>query len=128
MASDGIPVNIPVTRLVHGGRAQTSETVQNPSGKSLPHGGGQSPPVNTEQQGVRASKAPDAQALVAQLNKRLNDSGQPTQFRLNSSSGRNMIQEINPASGEVVGEYPESEFPILAQGLSVSGLLVNTLA
>jgi uncharacterized FlaG/YvyC family protein len=127
MASDGIPVNVPVTRLVHGGRAQTSETVQVLSGKNLP-AGGQAAPLHPDKQTVGAIKAPDSQALVAQLNKRLNDSGQPAQFRLDASSGRNVIQEINPATGEVVGEYPESEFPILAQGLSVSGLLVNTRA
>jgi uncharacterized FlaG/YvyC family protein len=127
MASDGIPVNLPVTRLVHGGRAQTSGTVQIPSGKSLPPNGQAAPP-KADKHDAGASKAADSQALVAQLNKRLNDSGRPTQFRLDSSSGRNMIQEINPATGQVVEEYPESEFPILAQGLSVSGLLVDTQA
>lgn len=43
-----------------------------------------------------------------------------------------MIQEINPDTGEVVGELPESEFKGLAQGLTqesgVSGLLVDTRA
>jgi uncharacterized FlaG/YvyC family protein len=60
------------------------------------------------------------------LNSRFNTSGQADQFRLNIDSGHTVIQQINPESGEVIGEFPESEFPALAQGLSGPGALFNT--
>jgi uncharacterized FlaG/YvyC family protein len=127
MASDGIPVNEPVTRLVHGGRAQTSETaLQASSGTSLPPGG-KTAPAGTPVVST-AQKVADSSALVAQLNQRLNDSGRPFEFRLDTAGGRNVIQQVNPASGDVVAEYPEAEFPILAEGLSSAGYLVNTRA
>lgn len=134
MASDGIPVNVPVTRLVHGSQAQTSGPIQNPSGKTLPRNGkaapatagGQAAPIDTPS--TNASKTPDWAALLAQLNRRINTSGQPDQFRLSSESGHAVIQQINPVSGEVVTEYLESEFPALAEGLGNPGLLVNTKA
>jgi uncharacterized FlaG/YvyC family protein len=66
--------------------------------------------------------------LLAQLNKHFQDSGRPTQFRLDSSSGRQLIQEVNPDSGEVVGEIPANEFKALAQELGISGLLLDTRA
>jgi hypothetical protein len=39
MASDGIPVNVPVTHLVHGSQAPKWTTVHESSGKSLPANG-----------------------------------------------------------------------------------------
>ncbi len=74
---------------------------------------------------VKASAANDLQAMVAQLNKHLNDSGRPNQYRVDTSSGGALIQEINPANGEVVGEISVAEFPALAQSLGASGILVN---
>jgi uncharacterized FlaG/YvyC family protein len=70
----------------------------------------------------------DLQALIAHLNKHFNDSGQPIQFRIDPNSGSKVIQEINPATGEVVGEYSAAEFPALARGLGVSGLVVDKRA
>jgi len=58
---------------------------------------------------------------VAQLNKHLNDSGRPDQFRVDPSSGNKVIQQINPANGEVVGEFLISEFPALARSVGVTG-------
>lgn len=79
-----------------------------------------------------AKPAPDLQALTAELNKHFQESGRPTQFRLDSSSGRTMIQEVNPDTGKVIGEIPASEFEGLAQGLKqdvgVPGLLLDTRA
>ncbi|HEY2634335.1 MAG TPA: flagellar protein FlaG [Steroidobacteraceae bacterium] len=132
MASDGIPVIAPVTRLVHGSRAQTSSSVQVPSGKALP-GSGKTAPAEADAHAAQAgkptaneSKKPDVAALLAQLNSRFNTSGQPDQFRLNIDSGHTVIQQVNPVSGEVIGEFPESEFPALAQGLGGPGALFNT--
>ena len=132
MASDGIPVIAPVTRLVHGSRAQTSSPVQVPSGKTLPPSG-KTAPAEAEAHAAQAgkpaaneSKKPDVAALLAQLNSRFNTSGQADQFRLNIDSGHTVIQQINPTSGEVIGEFPESEFPALAQGLDGPGALFNT--
>jgi hypothetical protein len=64
---------------------------------------------------------------VKQLNKYLNDSGRPDQFRLDPSNG-NMIQQLNPASGAVIGEFSATEFPALARSVGVSGLLIDSLA
>jgi uncharacterized FlaG/YvyC family protein len=131
MASDGIPVNRSVTRLVQGSRARTSEPVS--SGKTLPAGGGAAPTAATEHvvhptHVTHTAQKPDASALVAQLNEHLNNSGRAAQFRLNSSSGREVIQQINPDTGEVIAELPAAEFPKLAQGLSGAGLLIDTKA
>jgi uncharacterized FlaG/YvyC family protein len=71
---------------------------------------------------------PDLQPLVAQLNKYLNDSGRPNQYRVVSSSGSQVIQEVNPANGEVVGEFSASEFPALAKGLGAAGILIDSRA
>ena len=52
---------------------------------------------------------------MALLNKYLNDSGRPAQFRVDPNSDSKLIQEINPATGEVIGEYPAISFPALAR-------------
>jgi hypothetical protein len=70
----------------------------------------------------------DPQVLVTQLNKYLNDSGRPDQFRVAPSSGDALIQQINPATGAVVGEYSASEFPALARSVGALGTLVDSLA
>jgi uncharacterized FlaG/YvyC family protein len=122
MASDGIPVIVPVTRPVHGSQAPIS-TVQESSGKSLP--------VNRHAAAaaaVRAKSAPDLDALVAQLNKYFRESGRPNQFRLDASVGHTMIQEVNPDSGAVIGEYSAAQFPALLRSLGVPGLLIDSHA
>jgi PPE-repeat protein len=67
--------------------------------------------------------------LLTQLNKHLNDSGKPDQYRVDPQSSTT-IQEINPANGAVIGEFSASEFPALARsaGASATGLLVDSLA
>jgi uncharacterized FlaG/YvyC family protein len=111
MASEGIPVNIP--------------GVLAPGGNSLPPRG-ETPPPAAGSQPARASEKSDFPALVTRLNRQLNDSGRPDEFRLDSSAGRVVIQQINPASGAVIAEYPEAEFPGLAAGLSGAGFLIDT--
>jgi hypothetical protein len=122
MASDGVVANIPVTSLVQGSQAPTAARVQEVSGNALPPSGNAAP-----------SKAPsagnvDAQTLVTQLNKVLNESGRPDQYRVDPSSGDKMIQQINPASGAVVGEFLASEFPALARSVGISGLIFDSHA
>jgi uncharacterized FlaG/YvyC family protein len=127
MASDGIPVNVPVTRPVHGSQAPISTTVRGSSGKSLP-ANGQAAAAPAAAPAVHAKSAPDLPALVAQLNKYFRESGRPNQFRLDASSGSKQIQEINPDTGEVIGEYSAAEFPLLFRSLGVPGVLVDSRA
>ena len=69
--------------------------------------------------------ATNVRAQVALLNKYLNDSGKPDQFRVDPSSDGKTIQQINPATGEVVGEFPASEFAALARSVGISGVIVD---
>jgi len=113
MASDGPTVTVPALNLVLGTRAPAAAVVQ-PSGKVLPQPGKPA-----------AAKVPNVQAQVALLNKYLNDSGKPDQFRVDPSSDDKLIQQINPATGEVVGEFPTSEFAALARSVGISGVVLD---
>jgi len=138
MASDGVPVNPPVTRLVQGSQASISGTVQKRTGNPLPGSGQVLPapaaghpqvdPATKRGAALSAKQDADLRALIAHLNKHFNDSGQPIQFRVDPNSDSKVIQEINPATGEVVGEYLAAEFPALARGLGVTGLVVDSHA
>ncbi|HEY4971105.1 MAG TPA: flagellar protein FlaG [Steroidobacteraceae bacterium] len=150
MASDAVPGSVPVN-LIHGGQAPKPITPQSTGGKTLPPGGNSPPPIvdngisfstqtgATPGQAAGVAPNPPAQpatttsqaalpALVAQLNKYLNDSGRPDQFRVDPASRGTTIQEINPATGEVIGQFSVTEFPELARSLGVSGVLVDSLA
>jgi hypothetical protein len=127
MASDGVAAKIPVTSLAQGSQAPIAARVQEASGKALPPSG------NSLAAQAADAKAPstgttDAQTLVAQLNKALNDSGRPDQYRVDPSSGDKVIQQINPANGAVVGEFLATEFPALARSVGVSGALFDSHA
>jgi uncharacterized FlaG/YvyC family protein len=129
MASSGDPVLIPATSLVHGSQAQTTvivqqSNVQQSSGKSLPQSG--NTPVEAAKNGAAAQ--PDLQAQVALLNKYLNDSGRPDEYRVDPASDPKLIQQINPATGAVIGEFSASEFPALARSVGVSGALIDSHA
>jgi len=141
MASDGQPVQIPAVSLVHGSQAPQ---VKVQSGKVLPQSG------NAASAAIAATKSTatkttaavpatppkppspipssDAQAQVGLLNKYLNDSGRPAQFRVDPTSGNKIIQEINPANGEVIAEYSATEFAELARSLGISGAIVDSHA
>ena len=127
MASDGNPVKIPAASLVHGSQAHISVSIQERGGKVLPPGG-KTPSAHAAHAAAAAISAPSVEALVAQLNKHLNDSGYPNQYRVDPNSNGKVIQQINPASGEVVGEFEISEFPALARSVGVSGALVDSRA
>jgi FlaG protein len=135
MASDGQPVKIPVVSLVHGSQAPTTVRVQS-SGKTLPPSGNTAASaaavrVNTAARTAQHSKPPvpvhtsEPEAQVAFLNKYLNDSGRPAQFRVDPTSGNKVIQEINPANGEVIAEYSATEFAALARSVGISGAIVD---
>jgi uncharacterized FlaG/YvyC family protein len=131
MASNSDPVLIPATSPVHGSQAPTTVVIHQSSGKSLPQSGkvaapsAAAPPASAAKSDSVPEK-PDLQTQVALLNKYLNDSGRPDQFRLDPSSGSKIIQQINPATGAVVGEFLASEFPALARSVGVSGALVDS--
>ena len=118
MASNGNPVQIPAISLVHGSQALTTVTVQQTSGKSLPQSGNAAPKSNEP-------AVSTVQAQVTLLNKYLNDSGRPDQFRVDPTSDSKFIQEINPATGEVIAEYLATEFPALARSVGISGVLID---
>jgi hypothetical protein len=128
MASSGDPVQIPVTSLVHGSQAQTTVPVQQSSGKSLPQSGNTTVAAAKDGAASHAASQPNLQAQVALLNKYLNDSGRPDEYRMDPASDAKLIQQINPATGAVVGEFSASEFPALARSVGVSGALIDSHA
>jgi hypothetical protein len=130
MASDGNPVKILAIGPVHGSQATPRVTVSPPSGKSLPPSGKPfpAPPGEAAANAANSGAAVRVQAQVALLNKYLNDSGRPDQFRVAPNSDSTLIQEINPATGEVVGEYPAISFPALARSVGVSGAVIDSHA
>jgi hypothetical protein len=113
MASDGQPVKIPAVSLVHGSQAPTV-AVQH-SGNVLPRSGRPAAPP----------AATDLRSQVQLLNKYLNDSGKPDQFRVDPDSDDKLIQQVNPATGEVIAEFPASEFAALARSVGISGVIVD---
>jgi len=127
MASDGNPVKIPAASLVHGSQARIPVSIQERSGKILPPGGKAATEPAAPAAG-KAGKTVSVEALVAQLNKNLNDSGRPNEYRVDPNSDSKLIQQVNPANGEVVGEFLISEFPALARSVGVSFALVDSRA
>jgi carbamoylphosphate synthase large subunit len=124
MASDANPVQTPVTSLVHGSQAPT--TTSPSSGKTLPPAAGKTAPsVAASAKSSAASRSIDVQAQVAFLNKYLNDSGRPNQFRVAPNSDSMLIQEVNPATGAVVAEYSSVTFPALAKSLGISSAVID---
>jgi len=140
MASDGNPGKLAVTS---GSQAILPVSIPQSSGRNLPPGGKNAPPapaVDSVSTQTAANAAPpprkasppprktDPQSLVDLLNKQLNDSGRPDQYRLDPSSGDKLIQQINPANGAVIGEFSVDEFPALARSVGATGLLIDSLA
>jgi hypothetical protein len=126
MASDATPVQIPVTSLVHGSQAPT--TIPASSGKALPPAGNPTPSGAASAKSSAANRSTDVQAQVAFLNRYLNDSGRPDQFRVDPNSNSMLIQEVNPANGAVIAEYPSVSFPALAKSLGISSALIDEYA
>jgi hypothetical protein len=129
MATDGSPGQISAAALVQGSQAATSVTLQSGSGKPLPPTGKTATAAASAAAAatkLAAARAADPQTLVEQLNKYLNDSGRPDEFRVDPAS--KMIQQVNPANGVVLGEFAVDEFPALARSVGASGLLIDSLA
>jgi hypothetical protein len=124
MASDGSPVLIPAISL-HGSQAPTTVNTPRPSGKPLPPAGNQAAATASSAKANATNRTSDLQAQVAFLNKYLNDSGRPDQYRVAPDSDSTLIQEVNPASGVVVAEYPAITFPALAKSLGISNALID---
>ena len=131
MATDGNPGQISATSLVQGSQATTSVTVQ--SGKRQTFAANRQ---DGDCSGIgRARLPPNSLPPVlrtrrhwsTQLNKYLNDSGRPDEFRVDPASGK-LIQQVNPANGAVLGEFSVDEFPALARSVGASGLLIDSLA
>jgi hypothetical protein len=83
----------------------------------LPQGGRTAAATAVQQ--PKATPAASTEQLVAQLNKHLNISGRPDQYRVDPTG--KVIQQINPATGDVLGEFLISEFPALARSVGLSG-------
>ena len=139
MASDGSPGQISGASLVHGSNAATTASFQSSNGKLVPAGGSTaaaaSSPATATPAAATATTAnkvsqrnTTVQSQVASLNKFLNNSGRPDQYRVDPASNNTLIQQINPANGAVLEEFSVSEFPDLARSVGVSGLLVDDVA
>jgi hypothetical protein len=127
MASDASPVLIPAIGL-QGSQAPTTVNTQasRPSGKSLPPGGNSAgAAAATSAKASASNRTSDLQAQVDFLNKYLNDSGRPAQYRVAPNSNSTLIQEINPATGAVLAEYSAITFPALAKSLGISSALID---
>jgi hypothetical protein len=123
MANDGQSVQIPAASLVHGSQAPTAIKSQ-PVSVALPQ---RSTVVSAQSAATKATvpAIPSVPTQVALINKYLNDSGRPDQFRVDPGSNDKLIQELNPANGEVIAEYSATEFAALARSLGISGVLVD---
>src|ERR1700739_5000485 len=121
MASDANPVLIPATSLVHGSQAPTKVTIPQSGGNVVPPTGNAAAGAATAaSKSGGTSRTADVRAQVNFLNKYLNDSGKPDQSRVAPNSNSLLIQEVNPATGAVIGEYPAITFPALAKSLGIS--------
>jgi uncharacterized FlaG/YvyC family protein len=129
MASDADSVKATTTPLVRGVQPPASATANPSNGKFLPpHGTSTAISKPAQPPDGHAKPPPDLPALLAQLNKHLQSSGRPNHYKLDSSTGHRVIQEINPDTSEVVSEIPANEFKALAQSLGISGLLLDAHA
>ena len=130
MASDADSVKASTITPVRSSQPPPAATANPASGKILPPHGSSTVASTTNPKPAKpadsSAKPPaDVHALLAQLNKHLQSSGRPNHYKLDASSGREVIQEINPDTSEVVSEIPASQFKALAQSLAISGLLLD---
>jgi hypothetical protein len=121
MASDGSPVLIPAASLVQGSQAHIPVSPQR-GGTSLPSAGKLTPipAATTAKTPARAATLTSTEEVVAELNKHINVSGRADQYRVDPTD-QHMIQQINPATGDVLGEFAVTEFPALARSLGIAG-------
>jgi hypothetical protein len=121
-----LPVNVsPGNSLPAAGNAVPSQSVS--AGANGANGANVGNGANGANASAAKPRSVDPQTLIDQLNKNLNDSGRPDQFRLDPTAS-NLIQQINPANGAVVGQFSVDEFPALARSVGMTGLIVNSHA
>ena len=120
MVSPVGPVTAPVAELVHGSQPVVTK-VQDAHGNTLP-------PARQTLAAPTHTTVHDTVAAVEILNKFSNTSGLPNQYRVAPLSDNKLIQELNPATGAVLGEFPVSEFPALAASIGLTVPLVDTRA
>lgn len=144
MASDIPSVQTPAISLVQGSQQPTQVLIQK-SGNTLPQDGKVSaassaaqPTVGqqskstaalqqqsatqsrqAQQQQEQQKEQADLASQVAIVNKAFNDSGRAAQFR--ASSNDKQIEEVNPATGEVIATYSAAVFGALARSVGISG-------
>lgn len=130
MAREGSPVTLPAASARPSGTGSSLSLKGGASSLAPGKTGNLTPNRSARSVATKAPAAtPDShrsQALTAALNKVLNDSGKPTQFRLDPTSDNKVIQQINPVTGEVVAQFEVREFPALAGGLGALGVLVDS--
>jgi len=132
MANDVLPGDVLAMRPVQGGRAPTTAT--DASGKLKPQNpaGGKLPPrvaVSDQQtKPERTGTEEDLAALAQRLGQFLRESGRAVMFKVENASGRTVIHEIDPDTGEVIAEITSDDLMSLARGLGLSGTLVNSRA
>jgi len=132
MANDVRPGEILATRPVQGGRAPT--TAADAGGKLKPQNtaGGKSPPrvavSDRQTKPERTGTEEDLAALAQRLGQFLRESGRAVTFKVENASGRTVIHEIDPDTGEVIAEITSDDLMSLARGLGLSGTLVNSRA
>jgi uncharacterized FlaG/YvyC family protein len=138
MANDVRPGEILLATVpVQGSRAPI--TAVDASGKLKPQipSGGKLPPHSTvaakpeeppRPAEPRTGSQADLAALAERIGQYLRESGRAISFRVSNSSGRTVIHEINPDTGEVIAEITSDQLMSLARGLGFSGSLVDSHA
>jgi uncharacterized FlaG/YvyC family protein len=109
------------------GNKTVTPAVSSASVKSSAAVGSGNSAANASSAKSAAAATADPQSLVTQINKHLNNSGQADQFRVDPDSN-SYIQQVNPASGEVIAQYAVNEFPALARSIGAAGLLIDDTA
>jgi hypothetical protein len=86
-----------------------------------------SPDAEAPAPGLKApeQRASEATVSATQL-KNNNDSGRADQFRVDPANDT-LIQQINPATGKVVGQFSIDEFPALTKSIGETGLFIDAL-
>jgi len=134
MANGGSPGTIAVVTAAVATQAAGTGNILPPGGKtaaataaSATSRAGEASSAGSNDAKSTVASSTDPQTLVDQINKYLNDSGRPDQFRVDPDSAK-YIQQVNPANGAVLAQFSVSEFPALARSIGASSLLFDGVA
>jgi hypothetical protein len=129
MTSNVSPLAVPAVRLVNVKQTPVAIVTQQSSGSRLPvswkAAAKPSPTLTTWHPRILTANKGVVQSQVALLNKYLNNLGHANRFRIGPNSGDKLIQELDPATGEVIAEFSIDTFPALAKSLGLVGSLVD---